>query len=71
MSKVQQSCTWVPNSETERMLKKNGPNIKLGHRGSLIFVLGRVLSRTLRNVYGVGSPTVGPTSSVHLNIYVP
>ena len=25
--------------------------------------------RTLRNVYGVGSPTVGPTSSVRLLIY--
>ena len=28
--------------------------------------------KTLRNVYGVGSPTVGPTSSsVRLHIYVP
>ena len=35
-------------------------------------VLGRARLRTLRNVYGVGSPTVGPTSSsVRLHIYVP
>ena len=35
-------------------------------------VLGRSRQRTLRNVFGVGSPTVGPTSSsVRLHIYVP
>ena len=33
-------------------------------------LLGRARLRTLRNVYGVGSPTVGPTSSsVRLHIY--
>ena len=37
-----------------------------------VSVLGRARSRTLRNVYGVGSPTVGPTSSsVRRHIYVP
>ena len=35
-------------------------------------VFGRARLRTLRNVYIVGSPTVGPTSSsVRLRIYVP
>ena len=36
-------------------------------------VLERARLRTLRNVYGVGSPTVGPTFSVRLrlHIYVP
>ena len=34
-------------------------------------VLGRALYRNLRNVYGVGSPTVGTTSSsVRLHIYM-
>ena len=37
-----------------------------------VSVLGRACSRTLRNVYAVWSPTVGPTSSsVRLHIYVP
>ena len=35
-------------------------------------MLGRARLRTLRNVYGVGSPTVGSTSSsIRLHIYVP
>ena len=33
-------------------------------------VLGRARWRTLRNAYGVGSPTVGTTSSVRLHICV-
>ena len=37
-----------------------------------VSLLGRVRLRTLRNFYGVGSPTVGQTSSsVRLYIYVP
>ena len=42
-------------------IKKVGP----------VSVLGQARKGTLRNVYGVGSPTVGPTvsSSVRLHMY--
>ena len=33
--------------------------------------LEELVERTLHNVYGIGSPTVGPTSSFRLHIYVP
>ena len=47
---------------SEEPCKKVGP----------VSVLGRARSKTLRNVFGVESPTVGPTSSsVRLYIYVP
>ena len=37
-----------------------------------VSVLGRARKKTLRNVYGVGSPSIGPTSSSsRLHIYVP
>ena len=47
---------------SESPYKKVGP----------VSVFGRARKRTLRNVYDVWSPTVGPTSSsVRLHIYVP
>ena len=43
------------------------------HRNvSPVSALERARERTLQNVYGVGSPTLGPTtSSFRLHIYVP
>ena len=40
-------------------------------KGGPVSVLGRARYRTIRNVYGVWSPTVGPISSFRLHIYVP
>ena len=41
-------------------------------KGDPVSVLGRARKRTLLNVYGVGSPTVGSiSSSIRLHIYVP
>ena len=43
---------------TSLLAEKSGP----------VSVLGRASLRTLRNVYGIGSPTVGSTSSIRLHI---
>ena len=49
----------------------NGVVYRNNHKkGDPVSMLRHARERTLRNVYGVGSPTVGPTSSVRLHIYV-
>ena len=65
---------WRPHGETsikgrKRRLMGGGVSESPYKKVGPVSVLGWARLRTLRNVYGVGSPTVGPTSSVRLHIY--
>ena len=52
-----------------RVVKGNGAVSRYNHKKvSPVSVLGSEREWTLQNVYGVGSPTIGPTSSVRLRM---